>query len=112
MFNVLGMTFEKDTGLKWSEGNYLNDELHEYGKLFHTDNKEHSAIKYAGYFKQSDASGIGCQYYKNGKLRHRGNYKNKKIDRTVFFIEYKYNGTFLIDDHYTNGFNSHQVNQT
>ena len=72
---ISGITYQNS--VKKYEGEYINDKLNGYGKIYekYYDNNE-LYLYYEGNFKDDNIFGEGIKYYKNGLIKIEGNFQN------------------------------------
>jgi antitoxin component YwqK of YwqJK toxin-antitoxin module len=90
-----GITYFKSSGQKVFEGQYMNDRLHGFGKLYRDSCNNHPIIQFVGYFSEGSAHGNGISYHKNGKMKYRGLWKTAILDRVSFNVEMQENGALV-----------------
>ena len=71
---LYGIFYEKSR--KIYEGEFENEKLNGYGKIYNLDNDNNNYLFYEGNFEDSEIFGKGIRYYINGSKKIEGYFKN------------------------------------
>ena len=95
-----GEYYSKRNGLKFMEGEHLNNKQNGFTKIFFQENDNHQTISYIGYKKNNEWEGPRCIYYPNGKLSSRQYCSKGQIDKEKLWVDYGKNGVISLSTSY------------
>lgn len=98
-----GEYYSKINGLKFMEGNHLNNKQTGFVKIFFQENDNHQTINFVGNKNNNEWDGPRYIYYPNGKLSSRQYCKNGQIDRDRILVEFGKNGLLSTATSYKKG---------